>query len=83
MVYGFDIYTFVDLCSDDSELCEIYDYRDGGGTVFSGTLRDAQFCDFADYEILSIDLCSHGVHKDINSPVIIFNIETESEDEGE
>ena len=82
MIYGFDIYSFVELCADDSENCAIYDSREER-EVFCGTLRDAQFSDFTDYEIQSIELRSWDVHHDINKPVIVFNIETDEDEDEE
>ena len=80
MIYGFDIYSFVDLCSDDSVTCAIYDMR-ADEEVFRGELSEAKYSDFGDCEICAIDLCPYDVRRDPNAPVIIFNIETDEEDE--
>lgn len=71
------IYDFRYLCTDDSIMIAVYDFS-AEKEVFRGTLRDAD--DYDEYEILSIDVDTFAVHRDINAPVIIFNIETDNDD---
>lgn len=72
------IYDFEYLCTDDSVMVAVYDFS-AGKEVFRGTLRDAE-SEYGEYEILSFDVDVCAVHRDINAPIIILNIETEEDD---
>ena len=71
-----DIYEFVSLLTDDSATIAVFDFTTEE-EIFCGTARDAQFEDFSDCEIMSIDI----IPSDSRGVSVILNIETESEDE--
>jgi len=71
-----DIYEFVNLLTDDSATVAVFDLTTGE-EIYLGEAREAQL-DFADYEIMSIDLVPKC---EKTEAIIVLNIETE--DEGE
>lgn len=48
------VYDFLSLCCDDSSKCSIWDCKTEE-TVFDGSMSDAMFSEYADYEVLSFD----------------------------
>ena len=65
------VYDFCNLCTDDShEIC-IYDMR-VGDDVFKGTIDDAMYSDYSEYEVLSYDL-------DYGDVYMCLNIETDED----
>lgn len=71
-----DIYEFVNLLTDDSATIAVYDFT-AGEEIFCGEARDAQFEDFSDCEIMSIDI----IPADSRGVSVILNIETEEEED--
>jgi len=71
-----DINEFVSLLTDDGVTIAVYDFT-VGDEIFCGDARDAEYEDFSDCEILSIDICP----PDSRGVTVVLNIETESEDE--
>ena len=71
-----DIYEFVSLLTDDSATIAVFDFT-AEEEIFCGEARDAQFEDFSDCEIMSIDI----IPPDSRGVSVILNIETEEEDE--
>ena len=69
-----DIYEFVSLLTDDSAEIAVYDLS-AGEEIFWGEARDAQFEDFSDCEIMSIDI----IPADSRGVSVVLNIETEEE----
>lgn len=62
-----DVYDFLNLLTEDGESVEIYDLSTDK-VVAKDTARDLRFSEYADYEVMSIDV----------NPLCI-NIETESD----
>ena len=51
-----DVYNFCQLCTDDSAEIKIFDMSpDNEKEVFSGTIRDAMFGEYSDWEVWSFD----------------------------
>lgn len=51
-----DVYNFCQLCTDDSAEIKIFDMNpDNEKEVFSGTIRDAMFGEYSDWEVWSFD----------------------------
>lgn len=71
-----DIYEFVSLLTDDGAEIAVYDLS-AGEEIFCGEARDAQFEDFSDCEIMSIDI----IPADSRGVSVILNIETEEEED--
>lgn len=69
-----NVYDFCYLCTDDGTTVHIYDMNDNvGEEVFTGTMRDAMWSDYAYREVWSFDFDEqYG---------LTLNIETESEEE--
>lgn len=52
-----DVFSFCNLCTDDTVEVSIYDLNpDVENEVFKGTMWDAEQSAFSDYEVLSFDL---------------------------
>lgn len=67
------VHDFCFLCTDDQVEIRIYDMNDDvEDEVFVGTMRDAMYGDFADYEVDSFDYTPDG---------LILNIDTTEEDD--
>ena len=72
-----DIYTFCELCIDDSVDVAIWDCTTEE-EAYRGALREAAFGDFGDYEIVAIDLVYPNLPHDVS---IVLSIETEEEED--
>ena len=65
------VYDFLYVFNDDMEVVRIYDTRTEK-EVFVGTIRDAMYCDYENYDVDGVDLDCDGM---------IITIETDEEDE--
>ena len=72
-----DVYTFCELCNDDSLFASIFDCRTEE-RVFRGTIRDLMYSGYEDYDVLSIDILSNDMGADV---AVEINIETEEGDD--
>ena len=67
------VYDFCSLCTDDLEAVRIYDMNEEvEDEVFFGTMRDAMYSDWAEYDVDSFDLSPEG---------LCLNIDTAEDDE--
>ena len=73
-----NIWDFIDLLTDDSSLVAVYDFRTEE-EVFCGEAQELRFEDIREYEVLSVDLC----HDDPRGVLLVLNIETEEDEDGE
>ena len=65
------VYDFLYVFNDDMEVVRIYDTRTEK-EVFVGTILDAMYCDYENYDVDGVDLDCDGM---------IITIETDEEDE--
>ena len=62
------VYDFCSLCTDDSVEVSIYDMNEDVEIgVFGGSMRDAMYSDWADYEVDSFDLTPDGLCLNIDT----------------
>lgn len=66
------VYDFCDHCIDSYNEITIYDFRTGED-VFKGTMSDAMYSDYADYEVQSFDL-------EYGNNYLCLNIETDEDE---
>lgn len=66
------VYDFCSLCTDNQTEISIFDMNhEVQDEIFKGTMRDAMFSDFADYDVDSFDYTTDG---------LILNIDTTEDD---
>lgn len=72
------VYDLLYLCTDDGTTIAIWDLL-GEKRVFTGSIRDAMYSEYADYEVMSYDLM-HIMDR-FDDPMMEINIEIEEDED--